>query len=126
MKFTLGALSAVLLAGTIYCGPAQAQPAPQGSYLDSCSHVRMHGDRLVADCRRRDGGWQRTVLDVSRCGGEIANLNGNLSCAGGPSGRYGWREGYGSSQPEDWRAERRVQCSTIVDPYERERCWRYR
>lgn len=132
MKITLGALSALLLAGAIYSQPAQAQPAPQGSYLNSCTHVGMRGDRLFADCRRRDGGWQRTVLDVDRCAGDIANINGRLSCNSGPRRGYGsggwrdWREGYGSSQREDWRTGHRTQCSAIADPYQRERCWRDR
>lgn len=117
MKAILGAFAAVLLAGAIYVQPAHAQPAPPGSYLDSCSHVRMEGDRLFADCRREDGGWQRTVLDVNRCSGGIANINGRLSCNGGS------REGYGSSR-EGWRDEHRERCSGIIDPYQRERCWR--
>lgn len=89
MKATLGALTAFLLAGVFYIGPAHAQP--QGSYLDSCTHIGMRGDRLFADCRRMDGSWQRTVLDVDRCVGDIGNLNGHLTCNRAP------REGYGSS-----------------------------
>jgi hypothetical protein len=92
MKAMLGAFTAVLLAGAICTQPAQAQPAPQGSYLGSCTHIGMRGDRLFADCRRMDGGWQRTVLDVGRCVGDIGNFNGSLTCNRAP------REGYGSSR----------------------------
>jgi hypothetical protein len=122
MKATLGAFTALLLAGAVYIHPAHAQPAPQGSYLDSCRHIGMEGDRLFADCRRMDGGWQRTVLDVDRCVGDIGNQDGRLTCNRGP------REGYGSSGPRAWRegygpSER---CSGILDPHERELCWRGR
>lgn len=81
--------------------PAQAQ-APGGSYLQSCTNIRAFGDRVIADCRRADGGWDRTALrDLNSCVGDIANQNGRLICArGGPS--YGWSgyqrwQGYGSS-----------------------------
>ena len=111
MKATLGALAALLLAGTIYTQPAHAQPGPQGSYLDSCTNIRMNGDRLFADCRRMDGSWQRTVLDVDRCVGDIGNSNGHLNCNRAP------REGYGSS-----RSGPGAGCAWIANPYERERC----
>jgi CVNH domain len=94
---TLDAFVALLLAGVMYVQPAHAQPAPQGSYLNSCTHVGMDRDELIADCRRPDGGWQRTVLDIDRCAGDIANIGGRLSCNRGP------REGYGSSAREDRR-----------------------
>jgi hypothetical protein len=118
MKAALGAFTAALLAGAIFVQPAHAQPAPQGSYLGSCTHVRMHGDRLVAQCRRINGAWDRTALDVAGCSGDIANLNGHLSC------NRATREGYGSS---DWRGRRDEhpdQCSRLVNEQERERCWR--
>ena len=130
MRTSLAALAALLLGGALYVQPAQAQPAPQGSYLNSCTHVGIEGDRLFADCRRTDGAWQRTVLDIDRCVGDIANLNGRLNCSRSPREGYGssargdWREGYGSSQRDEWRDERRARCSGIFDTYERERCWR--
>ena len=76
---------------SVAASPAQAQGMPGGSYLQSCTNVRMHGDRLVAECRRADGGWERTALNVGGCAGGIANTNGQLTCnySGGP--------GYGSS-----------------------------
>jgi hypothetical protein len=130
MKATLGALAAALLAGAFYVQPAHAQLAPQGSYLNTCTNVGMHGDRLIADCRRSDGAWRSTLLDTDGCVGDIANLNGRLSCNRVPNEGYGsserraWREGYGSSRPYEWRDEYRTRCSAIYDPYERERCWR--
>ena len=68
--------------------PAQAQ---RGSYVDSCNNIQTFGDRLVADCRRMDGGWNRTVLhDLGSCVGDIGNMNGQLTCNRGG-------QGYGSS-----------------------------
>jgi hypothetical protein len=129
MKTALGTFAALLLAGTMCTQPAHAQPAPQGSYLNSCTHVGMDRDRLIADCRRADGGWHRTVLDINRCVGDIGNINGQLSCNRGPGEAYGasrqenWREGYGSSRRDEWRDEQRARCWHILDPFERERCW---
>jgi CVNH domain len=125
----LGAVAALALAGSLYGQPALAQPAPQGSYLNSCTHVDMDRDRLIADCRRPDGGWHRTVLDINRCAGDIANINGQLSCNRGPGPGYGSSRGpgpgygYGSSRSEDWRSEQRARCWHILDSFERDRCW---
>jgi hypothetical protein len=122
MKLALGAFTAALLAGAIFVQPVQAQPAPQGSYINSCRHIGIRGDRLFADCRRMDGSWQRTALDVAGCVGDIGNLDGRLTCNRAPNGRYGssdrrdWREGYGPDE----------RCSAIADYYARERCWRDR
>src|SRR5258708_4719147 len=87
--------------------PANAQTRG-GSYLQTCTNVRAFGDRIIADCRRMDGSWDRTALhDSGSCVGDIANTNGQLTCARG--GRaYGWNperrwEGYGSSYaPRDY------------------------
>ena len=60
--------------------PAEAQ-APGGSYLRTCTDVRMMGDRVSATCRRTDGTWRRTVLrNVDTCVGGLANANGRLTC----------------------------------------------
>jgi N-methylhydantoinase B/oxoprolinase/acetone carboxylase alpha subunit len=85
------AIAAAAMLLSFAASPAQAQGMPGGSYLQSCTNVRMHGDRLVAECRRADGGWERTALNVGGCAGGIANTNGQLTCnySGGP--------GYGSS-----------------------------
>lgn len=94
MKTALGTFAALLFAGTLCAHSANAQPAPQGSYLNSCTHVGMDRDKLIADCRRVDGRWQRTVLDIDRCVGDIGdigNINGHLTCNRGP------HEGYGSN-----------------------------
>jgi hypothetical protein len=128
MKTTVGAFAALLLAGAMCVQPANAQPAPQGSYLNSCRNVGMDRDKLIADCPGVNGRWQRTVLDIDRCVGDIANINGRLSCERGVREGYGssrredWREGYGTSREEAWRDEQRARCWHILDPFERERC----
>src|SRR5258708_20643650 len=70
------AIAAAAMLLSFAASPAQAQGMPGGSYLQSCTNVRMHGDRLVAECRRADGGWERTALNVSGCAGGIPNTNG--------------------------------------------------
>ena len=75
-----GLLAGALLVLTM-ATPARAQGVPEGSYLETCRNVEMHGDTLVADCQRRDGRWDRSGLDMDRCrGGDIANLDGQLAC----------------------------------------------
>jgi hypothetical protein len=84
---------------SVAAAPLHAQGFPEGSYLRSCTHVAVHGDRLLADCRRTDGSWERTALrDVDRCVGDIGNMNGELACnrAGG---------NYGSSRDRDYRRQ---------------------
>jgi hypothetical protein len=130
MKTALGTFAALVLAGALYAPAANAQPAaPQGSYLNSCTNVGMDRDKLIADCRRDDGRWQRTVIDVDRCVGDIGNFNGHLSCDRGVRESYGssrreeWREGYGPSAEDRGLWEHRARCWHIVNPVERERCW---
>ena len=86
MKTAIVALAGLALAGIACAMPAQAQGVPRGSYLRSCTDVRVEGDTLVARCRRADGREERTALrDVGRCVGDIGNNNGNLQCSyGGP------------------------------------------
>ena len=85
--------------------PARAQ-MPGGSYMQTCTHIQGAGDRVIADCRRMDGSWNRSVLnDADRCVGGIANMDGHLTCNRG--GRdYGHHDrgfqGYGSSRGNGW------------------------
>ena len=109
MKNTLsgavyGAIAAAALLVSLGATPAQAQ-TPGGSYLQSCTNIRAFGDRVVANCRRPDGSWQRSAIDdVQNCNGGIANANGQLVCGRGHGRTYGFErrhhefEGYGSSR----------------------------
>src|SRR6266850_7085745 len=89
MKIALGLLAAVVLGGVSFSACAQT---PQGSYLGSCTNIRMEGRSLTAVCRRADGRERRTALgDVNRCIGDIGNNNGVLRCNRGqaPAPGYG-------------------------------------
>ena len=92
MKIACGTVAALLLIGSAWSVPAQAQYMPQGSYLQTCRDVGVQGDTLFAVCRTVDGRGQRAQLPgVSRCVGDIGNNNGNLQCsyAGGGPAPYG-------------------------------------
>ena len=82
MKISLGALSALLITGSVFLQPAHAQSAPQGSYRTSCTDVRVEDRTLMAVCRIADGRQQATSLtDVNRWVGDIGNDNGAPTCA---------------------------------------------
>jgi hypothetical protein len=84
MEISLGALSALLITGSVFLQPAHAQSAPQGSYRTSCTDVRVEDRTLTAVCRIADGREQTTSLtDVNRCVGDIGNENGALTCIHG-------------------------------------------
>jgi hypothetical protein len=87
MKIALGLLAAVALGGISFSACAQT---PQGSYLGSCTNVRMERGTLTAVCRTTDGREQRTTLgNVNQCNGDIGNSNGVLRCNRGqaPTGQ---------------------------------------
>ena len=66
---------------------------PPGDYAQTCRNISLNGDRLYAECQKRNGHWHRTSLeDIDRCSGPIANDNGNLVCPQGGTG-YGDRWG---------------------------------
>src|SRR5438094_7394932 len=101
MKFHLAIVAGMLLAGMGWVQPAAAQGLPQDSYLRSCTGAGLHGDTLVATCRRPDGREQRSSLaDVRRCVGDIGNNNGNLHCSYGGGGQAGPPPGYGERRGE--------------------------
>jgi hypothetical protein len=99
MKIALGLVAAVVLGGVSFSACAQT---PQGSYLGSCTNIRMEGGTLTAVCRRADGREQRTTLgNVNQCNGDIGNSNGVLRCnrGQGPAPGYGQAptQGYGQA-----------------------------
>lgn len=63
---------------------------PPGDYVQTCRNIRNYGNRLDAECQKRDGGWRRTSLDLSNCSGGIVNNDGHLTCGGGG---YGYNNG---------------------------------
>jgi hypothetical protein len=69
-----------------------------GSYARTCTNVQSYGGQVTAECRRMDGSWDRSTVDVQRCAGGIANTDGRLTCNSGGSGyqpRGGYHNGYG-------------------------------
>jgi hypothetical protein len=82
------------------CVVAPSGP-PEGSYLETCRNVEVHRGMLMADCLRADSQtWNRSALDLDRCGGGgVENWDGQLTCGGGyGGGGYGGR-GYGYGPP---------------------------
>ena len=76
---------AVAIAGFIiaFCGVASAAPIPQGSYRATCQDVRAGSNTLTATCQTRRGVWSFTTLgDYRDCQGDIANVDGRLTCMG--------------------------------------------
>jgi hypothetical protein len=64
--------SAALVLPTTFAFPAQAQQV--SSYQDRCRHIRVHGATLAAECRRMDGSFNDTAIEIRG----IANIDGNL------------------------------------------------
>ena len=90
MKIITTMMAGAVVAHLSWMQPAQAQGSPQGSYLQTCSDVRVQGDALVATCRTADRREQRSSLaGFKRCIGDIGNNNGVLECnfASGVQGR---------------------------------------
>jgi hypothetical protein len=66
--------------GRLECPPAQVIRLPPGTYRDSCRDYALAGRRLEAQCRRRNGRWQDTAVDLSTCPGPLRNDDGRLTC----------------------------------------------
>jgi hypothetical protein len=93
-----------------YSGGYYQGGVPDGSYSQTCQNVRIRGNDLEATCKTVNGDWRTTRLrNFDRCGGDISNEDGRLSCAGsgyGYGGRrdddddyYGSNGGYGGGYP---------------------------
>jgi hypothetical protein len=53
---------------------------PAGSYRDSCRDFSVDKNHLGARCRRKNGDWRDTDLELSRCKTPIRNDDGRLVC----------------------------------------------
>ena len=72
-----GFLSSTLKSAAVILPLALAMPAhaqQMSSYQDSCHHIRVQGATLYADCRRIDGSFNNTAIEIRG----IANIDGNL------------------------------------------------
>jgi hypothetical protein len=96
-RILLGLAAAVSLAATMF-SPVSAQSEPPGSYQQSCTNVRVRGDQLIARCNAPQGGTVRTSIALDSCrGGDIANMNGQLTCNTNGYGRgHRYRNGNGN------------------------------
>ena len=95
MRYITAFKVAALALGLGVAITCQAQPG--GSYRQTCRDVSVNGSTLRATCQDQGGNWRNTELrDFDRCGGEIQNQNGNLTCNGGngynQGGNYGDRD----------------------------------
>ena len=91
----ISAALGLLALALVLAAPAGAEVLPPGSYRDTCRDCYVDNGRLHCRCRGDGGGWYRTSIKYYRCGGDISNVDGSLSCGGG--GRYSlpqgsWRE----------------------------------
>lgn len=69
---------------------AQSVQTPGGSYRASCGSISAWrgpgGGKVVsARCRTANGGWMQSSLRFDRCRGDIANINGRLTCKSSPA-----------------------------------------
>ena len=66
--------------GRLTCTQRIRWRLPRGSYKETCRHIRLHRNTLDAECRKRNGKWRETSLNVKHCHGSIVNQNGKLTC----------------------------------------------
>lgn len=66
--------------GRLECPRQEIARLPAGSYRESCRDFSVDKRRLGARCRRRNGDWRDTELDLTRCKGPIRNDDGHLVC----------------------------------------------
>jgi hypothetical protein len=52
---------------------------PPGSYIRSCTDVRIRRGRLEAECRSFDHGWRQSSIGLDRCR-RFRNDDGRLAC----------------------------------------------
>jgi hypothetical protein len=102
------------------------QGLPPGSYRQSCRNARMESrDDLVAECRRSNGNWRQTKLDIDPCRGrDIVNDNGHLECGDHRySGNYGRYQMPGGSWQQSCRNARIVRDELIAECRQRDGDW---
>lgn len=88
--FFLALAATATLAGGAVRAQSQSVQTPGGSYRATCADVRAYrgpnGGRVVAArCRMANGGWLQTSLRFDNCRGDIANINGRLTCKTSPA-----------------------------------------
>jgi CVNH domain-containing protein len=66
--------------GRLVCPRQETLRLPAGSYRESCRDFSVDEKRLGARCRRLNGEWRDTEIDLSRCKSPIRNDDGRLVC----------------------------------------------
>ena len=102
MKRIILSTAAAVALGALGFGTASAQYAPTGSYQQSCTNIRVRGDVLRASCNGPRSGTVRSSISIASCRrGDIANMNGQLTCNNNGNNGYGrgnyGRGGYGNN-----------------------------
>jgi hypothetical protein len=98
-RIILSTAGAVALAALAF-GTASAQYVPPGSYQQSCTNIHVRGNMLIANCNAPRGGTVRSSIAVDGCRrGDIANMNGQLTCNRNGYGQRtrGNGQGYGNN-----------------------------
>ncbi len=66
--------------GWLECQRQEIARLPAGSYRETCRDFSLENRRLEARCRRRNGEWRDTEIDLRRCKSPIRNDDGRLVC----------------------------------------------
>jgi hypothetical protein len=66
--------------GRLECPSSESLRLPPGSYQDTCRDFAIDGRHLTGQCRRRNGEWRESHLDLARCHAPIWNDDGRLTC----------------------------------------------
>jgi len=79
--------------GELSCNGGGGGKIPKGSYRDSCKNSYVEGNRLYSNCKKNNGGWNKSSINYKNCNKDIKNDNGKLTCGGGnnsdfPKGSY--------------------------------------
>ena len=118
--------SAAAVVGLSMAAPGVlARDPPPGPYRQECRHERVEdGWLLRATCRRNNGEWRDSSLDLRTCppGSMIVNRDAYLHCAEARGDRWdrdGYRDGYRRANYELPRGPYRAECrrERIEDGY---------
>jgi CVNH domain len=66
--------------GRLECLRQEIARLPAGSYRESCRDFSVDQRRLGGRCRRRNGDWRDTEIDLTRGKSPIRNDDGHLVC----------------------------------------------
>ena len=77
-------LMATAAAATVFAGLGVAPSAfaQQGSYSRSCRNTQTANGVLIAECADGQGRYHSSSIPYGQCRGDIANINGILTCQG--------------------------------------------